>query len=415
LDASIRFDHQLLALESEHDVHCMLELEVPAADADDRVPLRIALVIDRSGSMAGIRLDVAKQCATFLASHLKSDDSLALVAYDDEVQLVQALAPADPKAARAAIASIHPGGSTNLSGGWLKGLEELGRADDGIRRVLLLTDGHANAGITGRAELTSIAAGTKPQAATTTIGFGDGYDEDLLGTIADESGGATYYAADPDEAPAIFAEEFEGLTTLVVQNISVEIRPDPAVEFLGVLNDYPAVEVPGGVQVQIGDGYGGEKRRIAFRLHTPHLAQLGPMKLGEVVLRYVTVGEAVAAHETTIPVIVNLVSADDPAAQDLDPDVVDEVVLLNAARAKRGAMRLADEGQYDAARALLMGAAETTRKLAPYSDRAAELVTEADLLDGHVSMMSPIAYDTSERKRMHMESWRRSRGRKDRP
>ena len=60
----------------------------------------------------------------------------------------------------------------------------------------------------------------------------------------------------------IFAEEFEGLTTLVVQNISVEIRPDPAVEFLGVLNDYPAVEVPGGLQVQIGDGYGGEKRRI---------------------------------------------------------------------------------------------------------------------------------------------------------
>ena len=112
---------------------------------------------------------------------------------------------------------LEPGGSTNLSGGWLKGLEELRRADDGVRRVVLLTDGQANQGVTDHAQLVALAAGTKAQAATTTIGLGDGFDEDLLTAIADGSGGATYFAATPDDAPGIFAEEFTGLTTLVAQ------------------------------------------------------------------------------------------------------------------------------------------------------------------------------------------------------
>ena len=320
------------------------ELDVPKPQTAGRAPLRIALVLDRSGSMAGRKLDVAKECAAFLARRLDADDALAFVTYDDTVQLVRALAPADATATGASIDAIWPGGSTNLSGGWLKGLEELGRADDGVRRVLLLTDGLANVGIVDHDELISLATGTKAQAATTTIGFGDGFDEDLLTAIADASGGATYYAADPDDVPGIFAEEFEGLATLVVQNVSVEIRPNAAVELLGVLNEYPIAEVPGGLQAQIGDGYGGERRRIVFQLRIPELAELGPAKVADVVLRYVTVGDQIAAHETTIPVVVNLVSADDPAAADLDQDVVDEVVLLQAARAKKQAMRQADAG-----------------------------------------------------------------------
>ena len=94
--------------------------------------------------------------------------------------------------------------------------------------------------------------------------------------MADAAGGNAHFAATPDEAPAIFAEEFEGLTTLVAQNVSVEIRSGPNVEVLGVLNEYPSVAVPGGVQVALGDAYGGERRRVVFALHIPDLAALGP-------------------------------------------------------------------------------------------------------------------------------------------
>ena len=118
---------------------------------------------------------------------------------------------------------------------------------------------------------------------------------ELLTQMADAGGGNAHYAATPDEAPGIFAHEFEGLVSLVAQNVSAEIRPSQEVAMLGVLNEYPAVQVPGGVQVQLGDAYAGERRRIVFELHIPEVAGLGVAKVADVVLRYVTVCLVVAA------------------------------------------------------------------------------------------------------------------------
>jgi len=191
---TISFDHELLSIETDHDVHCMFELQVPAPpEGDARAPLRIALVLDRSGSMNGRKLEIAKQCANFLARRLLPSDMLSVVTFDDTVDLVVPLGDAHDQAG-AAIEQIHPGGQTNLSGGWLKGLEEVRRAADGVRRVILLTDGQANQGVTDRDQLTSLATGTREHAATTTIGFGEGFDADLLASIADKSGGAAYFA-----------------------------------------------------------------------------------------------------------------------------------------------------------------------------------------------------------------------------
>jgi len=140
--ANVRLEHQFLAVESEHTVHAMLELAAPPAlHGAPRLPLHLALIIDRSGSMAGPKLEVTKQAAAFLVRRLEPTDELALIAYDDHVDLVAPLAPVD-HALLPVIGSIFSGGQTNLSGGWLKGVEELGRASgDGPRKVLLLTDG----------------------------------------------------------------------------------------------------------------------------------------------------------------------------------------------------------------------------------------------------------------------------------
>jgi Ca-activated chloride channel family protein len=181
MQATIKLEHDLIALEGEHDVHAMLELAVPEAPGSDRgPPLAIALVIDRSGSMAGEKLANAKRSAQWLVGQLRADDRLALIDYDSEVRLLAPIGPVDARSLAAQIASIRPGSSTNLSGGWLKALEQL-RGESGTRKILLLTDGLANVGITDSETLVRLTTGAREEGVgTTTIGFGEGFDEDLL-------------------------------------------------------------------------------------------------------------------------------------------------------------------------------------------------------------------------------------------
>jgi Ca-activated chloride channel family protein len=409
MKASVRLEHKFLAVESEHTVHAMLELTAPPApEGASRPPLHLALVIDRSGSMAGPKLEVTKDCAAFLVRRLEPTDELAVIAYDESVDLLAPLAPVD-HALTAAIYSIPPGGQTNLSGGWLKGVEELRRTSrDGPRKILLLTDGLANVGVTDAPSLVAMASNAQGAGTgTTTIGFGHDFSEELLTAMAEAGGGRSYYAASPEDAPGIFAEEFEGLLHLVAQNVSVEIRPTEEVKVLGILNDHPQLPVPGGVQVELGDAFADETRRVVFELHVPDLARLGVATIAEVVVRYTEIGQQVALHELTVPVVVNLVSADEAAASKPDAEVTEEVVVLKAARAQKDAIRLADEGRFDEAKSMLESTAEELRRLAPNSERAAELLEQAEGLDQSAGMMMPMEYDAGTRKQMHYESYQR--------
>ncbi|MDQ1488818.1 MAG: Ca-activated chloride channel, partial [Actinomycetota bacterium] len=257
---------------------------------------------------------------------------------------------------------------------------------------------------------------------TTTIGVGDDFDEALLTGMADAGGGTGHFAATPDAAPGIFAAEFDGLASVVAQNVSVEIRPGSDVTVLGVLNDYPATPVPGGVQLALGDAYGDEVRRVVFELHLPSVAALGLAKIGDVIVRHVSVGAEVALHEVTVPLMVNVVTPEEASGADPDHAVVEEVLILRAARIRDEARDLAGRGEYDAGRALLGGIARELRGRAAGSTRADELRLEAETLERAADWMEssdPMAPPSAAMlKRMHYDSHlsrRRRHGRKPEP
>jgi len=160
------------------------------------------------------------------------------------------------------------------------------------------------------------------------------------------------------------------------------------------------VAVPGGVQVSLGDAYADERRRVLFQLHVPRLQALGARRVAEVVLRYVSVGEQIASHEVTIPVTVNLVSADEAAAAEADHEVTEEVVVLLSARAQEQARSLADGGEFESAKKVLGDAASELRQVAPKSSQAAELLAQAEMLEENLRWMSDERYAAASRKQM---------------
>jgi small-conductance mechanosensitive channel len=171
------------------------------------------------------------------------------------------------------------------------------------------------------------------------------------------------------------------------------------------------VAVEGGVQLQLGDAHGEERRRVVFALHVPGLARLGVARVADVVVRYVAVGERIAQHELTLPLVVNLVSADEAARAEADAEVTEEVVVLRAARAQEEARERAEAGDLDAARRLLSSSAEELRRLASGSERAEDLRQQAEDMERWASRMERRLYDSGTAKQMRYESWWRSQGR----
>jgi Ca-activated chloride channel family protein len=128
LQTHAAIDRSLISPDGTAERHLMLTVEAPAG-AVRRLPLNLALVLDRSGSMTGEKLERAKEAACFTVRHLTGADRVAVVAYDDEVSIVAPGTPLTPGARTdllSRITAITTGGSTNLGGGWLTGCQEVG-------------------------------------------------------------------------------------------------------------------------------------------------------------------------------------------------------------------------------------------------------------------------------------------------
>jgi Ca-activated chloride channel family protein len=406
MQPTVKFDRTLVTVLVDEVVHVLLELAAPPAAPMERAPLDVVVVLDRSGSMAGPPLAAVTAATAHLLRLAGSDDRIGVVAFDDTVDLVLPLDRHAPDAAAARVLGIDARGSTNLSGGWLKGLEMLTASprSEALRRIVVLTDGHANAGITSPGELVPLVkAGHRQGVTTSCVGFDDGYDEGLLAALADAGMGNDYWCAGPDQAAQVFVDEFEGLASVVAQNVSVEITPTDVVAASAVLNEFPVTEVPDGLHVALGDAYGGEVRKVVAKFHLRPVGP-GPIDVARLTVRWAaTVGD-VALHTLSVPV---RVTAGDGSAADTgaSADVTEEVLRLEVARVRREANDAADRGDYGRAHFLLSTSADQLRA---YPSAA----TEVDELMADAARMRPETWSASDAKRNFSRSRGLSKGRR---
>ena len=165
--------------------------------AVERLPLNVGVVLDRSGSMGGRPLDYVKQAAKFLVEQVGANDVLSLTVFDDQVDVVfPSQRVTNKDVLKQAVDSIYAGGSTNLSGGLLHGYGEAMTEcrPEQVNRVLLLTDGMANAGIVDPDMLEGkVSAMMRKGVSLSTVGVGLHFNEDLLIRLAEAGNGSYYY------------------------------------------------------------------------------------------------------------------------------------------------------------------------------------------------------------------------------
>ena len=320
-----------------------------------RAPLNIALVLDRSGSMQGEKLRYVQQAARHVLSMLDERDRVAVVAYDDTVDIISRSAlltstRRDELVRR--IDALRPGGWTDLSSGWLVGCREVADhlSGEGIGRALLLTDGMANRGITDIEELTHHARELRQRGvATSTFGVGLDFSEQLLEAMAEQGGGHFYYIERPDQIPGMFERELGDLLTVVAREAFLALYIPRSVS-LELLGDLPHERAGKRLRIFLGDMYGGERRALFTRVITPpdmpgtSLVLRGELGYADLSGRTTTVAATVAfSYVREAEVLLAPVVA----------EVLERAGEVEMAAATAQALRLERAGQRQQAQALL--------------------------------------------------------------
>jgi Ca-activated chloride channel family protein len=400
-------DLDMVAIEAQDQVSVLLELAAPAAEtANPRPPSTLQVVLDRSASMAGGALQSAKTALIDLVGRLEPTDHFGLVLFDDEVHVAVPAAPLrDKDAVRALIANIRSGRTTNLSGGYLRGLQEARRvAGDGGATLVLLSDGHANVGITDADKLGTAAADARGHRMTTsTIGLGLGYDESLLASLARGGAGNTHFAEEGDTAAAALASEVDGLLSQVAQAASLTVRPSGAVRSITLFNDLPTVGVDGGFMVELGNFHSGEQRKLLLEIEVPAMATLGLAQVCELELLWVDL-DTMSTQKVTIPVNVNVVPGDEAAGRIANPVVSTERAFQQAQRDKQAATDALRAGEPRRAKELFSSAAAA---LGGFADP--ELKLEANVLN---DLAHRVDYDDVSRTAKYSEADRHRKTRR---
>ncbi|MFW6773190.1 vWA domain-containing protein [Nocardioides sp. CPCC 205120] len=407
-------DVNLVAHETADEVAVLLELEAPAAPTTKRAPASLQVVLDRSGSMGGAPLEGAKQALVALVRRLEPTDNFGLVTFDDTAQVVVPAGPLTAKEAVVAqICAVHAGGTTDLSAGYLRGLREIRRAATTGGTVLVVSDGHVNAGVSAPDAFATITAKAYADGVvTSTLGYGRGYDETLLAAIARAGSGNHVFAADPDAAGAAIAGEVDGLLDKVVQALALTVRFAPAVRFLRLFNDLPAQQIGAGeVMIELGDLFAEEGRKVLLKLGVPAMAKLGLAKVATLELAYVEL-PGLVEHVASLPITVNVVPGDEAAGRVAHPTVSSEVLFQEAQDMKRQASEAFERGDLDAGQRLLGETTSRLRRALDVSPEAVKPEIRAELDDvncmdqmtrdvgaAHMSKVSRDSYHQMNRKR----------------
>jgi Ca-activated chloride channel family protein len=361
---TLRTDRHLIRAHARSERHLVARIIAPTAEPRvGRQPVNVALVLDRSGSMDGERkFELARGAVELALRMLRPEDRFTLVVYDEEVDVLVPLAAATAESKSLALSRLRdvgPRGSTDLHAGWTRGASQLaaGLTADSVNRVLLLTDGLANHGVSDHSALVATAFELRRQGvATSTFGVGADFDERLLRDIAHEGGGNFYFVETPAQIPDLLTSELGEALEIVVRG--AELLFDlPAGADAVLLNRYRHQRVAGNaLRIELGDLASGQELsvvvKIRFATGQPGSAATASARI---------VDQSGASSGSVGALEWHYATHDANDSQPRDVAVDREVASLYAARARAEATEANRRGDLSKARRVLERTADRIR------------------------------------------------------
>jgi len=258
-------------------------LLVPGGGAEATLPaLDLVAVVDRSGSMAGQRLELVKSAVSFMCRHLRPSDRLALVSYSDHASVDFSLSPMDAEGqaqCQEALNALQANGQTNLHEGLLWGLGELACSEAPAAALLLFTDGLANCGLTTTEALVEAVQGSmtdmgRRSRAVFTLGFGQQHNAQMLFSIADAGTGCYSFVNTPAAIGPCFADILGGMLSIAAQDVTLTLQATNGSTISEVHADFP-VEMSSDstcASIRMRDLQGDTEKDVLFSLTLPTLA-----------------------------------------------------------------------------------------------------------------------------------------------
>ncbi len=331
------------------DLFAAIDVDAIAHEGDSRPPLNVAVILDRSGSMSGQKIENAKAAARRIVNVLGPNDRLSLVSYGSDVTVdvsSRLMNDGNRTAALRAVNSMIEGGGTNLSGGFQRGFDEIGRWKNGeaVNRLILLSDGHANIGITNNKSLVNLAQNALDTGVTvTTMGMGLDYNEDLMTAMANEGAGNYYFIDQPNTIVAAFDKELNGLKSVVARDAAVVVTLGDGVE-LAELHGYPHSQRDGKIYIKLAEFNSSQSKDILMKLKSRSGQPMGEADVMKVELVYEDlINETPKHHNLQLASVVTGDSS--KVAEAANVDVIARVQQIEVATTMQEAMKLYEEGR----------------------------------------------------------------------
>jgi Ca-activated chloride channel family protein len=325
-----------------------------------RAPINVALVIDRSGSMSGDKIDNAREAAINSLDYLNSTDTVALVIYDDEVEVPFPAAPLKDKGAvRQVIRNIETRGSTALFAGVEKAAEEIKKfaTREKINRIVLISDGQANVGPSTPEELAELGRTLGGQRiSVSTIGLGLDYNEDLMFRLAGASDGNHAFVEEPEELAKTFRKEFGELGSVIAQDITVVVHCETGVRPIRILGRVGKV-FDDRIEVSINQLYADQERYLMLEVEVAPGTAGTERNVARVDLSYDDVSTKSRATASDNVKVTYTKSSQD-AEQSVNREVMIDASAQIGAEMYDKALELKDKGQTEQARAVFQGKAQ---------------------------------------------------------